>query len=180
VASPRDIAAAVARVRPAPPLATQAHGDPRVPPLAAQVGGDLLIRLTGADTIAIARLRRTTAGLEGELLISPANARFTYRIHVDAAGGATPLVNEFRPATAAADSAPVPQAAVRFTGDSAIGDSPGGGVAAQGLRVVRAGRGVGAPTMAVAPPDVRPRPAPPTRRKRWPCRPRRDAPWSRR
>lgn len=97
------------------------------PPVAAQGGGDLLLLLAGADTIARERVRRTDTALEGELLMPTANARFTYRIEVDARGGATRLVNDYRPATADTGSPPVQHAVVRFTGDSAIGEVTGGG-----------------------------------------------------
>ncbi len=53
----------------------------------------------GGDTISVERFTRTAQRLEGELLISSANARFTYAIDVDAEGGATRLVNEYRQAS---------------------------------------------------------------------------------
>jgi hypothetical protein len=73
------------------PRALPAQGAPR---------GDLLVLLSGSDTIAAERVTRTRARLDGELLIKPANARFTLRVDVDAQGGATLLVNDYRPATA--------------------------------------------------------------------------------
>lgn len=91
-------------------------------------GGDMLVLLSGTgDTIAVERFTRTPRRLEGELLIPSGNARFTYAIDVDAAGGATRLVNDYRQASAARTSEPLQHADVRFTGDSAIVELSGGG-----------------------------------------------------
>lgn len=90
--------------------------------------GDLLVLLSGTgDTIAVERFSRSARRLEGELLIPSANARFTYAVDVDADGGATRLVNDYRQASALPTSDPLQHADVRFTGDSAIAELSGGG-----------------------------------------------------
>lgn len=89
--------------------------------------GDLLILISGDDTVAVERVRRVGNRLDGELLIKAANARFTYSVEVDAEGGATRLYNAYRPASADTASEPLQRAIVRFTGDSAIADISGGG-----------------------------------------------------
>ncbi|MEP7383730.1 MAG: alpha/beta hydrolase [Gemmatimonadota bacterium] len=100
------------------------------PRAAAQGGsqGDLLVLLSGGgDTISVERFTRTPGRLEGELLIASANARFSYAIDVDAQGGATRLVNEYRQATAPLSSEPLQHADVHFVRDSAIVELSGGG-----------------------------------------------------
>ncbi len=89
--------------------------------------GDLLILISGDDTVAVERIRRVAGRLDGELLIKAANARFTYSVEVDAEGGATRLTNAYRPAAADTSSEPLQRAVVRFTGDSAIAEMSGGG-----------------------------------------------------
>ncbi len=96
----------------------QAQGAPR---------GDLLLLLSGNDTISVERLVRTRTRLDTELLIKPASARFTLRVDVDAQGRATSLTNDVRTATADASSAPAQHAEARFTGDSVIIDITGTG-----------------------------------------------------
>ncbi len=53
------------------PRPTRAQGAP---------GSDLLVLLAGNDTIAIERFTRSRAGLDVEMLIKPASARFTRRL----------------------------------------------------------------------------------------------------
>lgn len=91
----------------------QAQGAPR---------RDLLLLLSGNDTISVERLVRTRTRLDTELLIKPASARFTLRVDVDAQGRATSLTNDVRTATADPSSAPAQHAEARFTGDSVIVD----------------------------------------------------------
>lgn len=89
--------------------------------------GDLLLLLSGNDTISVERLVRTRTRLDTELLIKPASARFTLRVDVDAQGRATSLTNDVRTASADASSAPAQHAEARFTGESVIVDITGNG-----------------------------------------------------
>jgi len=89
--------------------------------------GDLLILISGDDTVAVERVHRVAGRLDGELLIKAANARFTYSVEVDAEGGATRLYNAYRHASSDTASEPVQRAIVHFTGDSAIAEISGGG-----------------------------------------------------
>ena len=114
----------------ASPLLSSLLASPLASPLPAQASPkrDLLVLLSGGgDTISVERFTRTSRRLEGELLIASANARFTYAIDVDAEGGATRLVNDYRPAAAAPTSEPLQHADVRFTGDSVVAELGGGG-----------------------------------------------------
>jgi len=110
------VGAPVALLVPASPLAAQATN-----------GADILVLLAGSDTLAVERLQRTATRLEAELLVKPANARFTYTVEVDASAAATRLVNAFRQGTADRASAPAQSAEARFTGDSVFVDVSGGG-----------------------------------------------------
>jgi dienelactone hydrolase len=110
------VGAPVALFVPASPLAAQATS-----------GADILVLLAGSDTLAVERLQRTATRLEAELLVKPANARFTYTVEVDASAAATRLVNAFRQGTADRASAPAQSAEARFTGDSVFVDVSGGG-----------------------------------------------------
>lgn len=89
--------------------------------------GDLLVLISGTDTISMERVRRVAGRLDGELLLKMANARFTYSVEVNADGGATRLTNAYRPAAADTASEPLQRAVVEFTGDSAIAEISGGG-----------------------------------------------------
>lgn len=88
---------------------------------------DLLILLAGNDTVSVERFSRTASRLDVELVVRPANARFTLGVDVAADGAAMRLQNAYRQASADVASPPAQSAEVRFTGDSVIVDVSGGG-----------------------------------------------------
>lgn len=88
---------------------------------------DLLILLAGNDTVSVERFSRTASRLDVELVVRPANARFTLGVDVAADGAAARLQNAYRQASADVASPPAQSAEVRFTGDSVIVDVSGGG-----------------------------------------------------
>lgn len=100
-------------------------------PLCAEAQGagrrDLLILLAGNDTVSVERFSRTASRLEGEIVVRPANARFTLGVDVAADGAALRLQNAYRQASADVASPPAQSADVRFTDDSVIVDVSGGG-----------------------------------------------------
>jgi dienelactone hydrolase len=83
---------------------------------------DLLLLLSGNDTISVERFVHSPTRLESELLIRSAGARFNFSVQLAPDGGATLLENAYRQASADPASPPIQSATVRFTGDSAIAE----------------------------------------------------------
>lgn len=110
---------------------------------AAAQGGErrsLFILLSGSgDTVSVERFSRAPTRLESELLVRPANARFTFSVDVGADGAALHLQNAYRQASADPSSTPVQGADVRFAGDSVIAELSGGGRSATQRFATRAG-----------------------------------------
>ena len=88
--------------------------------------GDMLVLTRGTDTIAVERLRRTTTRLDGELVIRPARARFSYALTMAPDGRAMKLENHYRSADADIASTPLQSAVLLFVGDSVFVDITAG------------------------------------------------------
>jgi hypothetical protein len=102
---------------------------------AQQPSDDMLVIMTGNDTIAVERVRRTPTRLDGELLLKTQKIRISYA-RASSGGRVVSLDNEFRRADAEPSSKPLQTANFRFLGDSAIaeikaGDGAGAGSADQ-------------------------------------------------
>lgn len=90
--------------------------------LPAQQADEMLVVTSGADTIAVERVRRTASRLDGELLIKGAKVRFSYAARLAGVGRVLQLENEFRRADADPASKPQQTATLAFLGDSVIVD----------------------------------------------------------
>lgn len=93
--------------------------------LAAELNGqtdDMLVIMSGSDTIAIERTRRTASRLDGELLLKQQKIRISYAARLVGVGRVVSLDNEFRRADADAASKPLQTVNITFVGDSAFAE----------------------------------------------------------
>ena len=67
---------------------------------AQQADDDMLVIMSGSDTIAVERVRRTASRLDGELLIKAQKFRISYAARLAGVGRVMSLDNEFRQAGA--------------------------------------------------------------------------------
>ena len=91
--------------------------------------------MSGADTIAVERVRRTPTRLDGELLLKAQKIRISYAARLVGVGRVVSLDNEFRQANAEASSKPLQTVNFIFLGDSAIADITSGEAPAQIQRI---------------------------------------------
>src|SRR5512134_740016 len=68
---------------------------------------DMLVIVSGNDTIAVERVRRTSSRLDGELLIKQQKIRISYAARLVGVGRVVSLDNEFRRGDADAASKPL-------------------------------------------------------------------------
>lgn len=104
--------------------------------LPAQQADDMLVLTTGADTIAVERLRRTPTRLDGELLIIGPKARVSFAAQLVTVGRVMEFTSEFRRADADPASKPQQSAVLHVLGDSVIIDigAPGGTTTTQRIK----------------------------------------------
>jgi len=96
---------------------------------------DMLVIMTGKDTIAVERVRRTATRLDGEMLLKAQKIRISYAARLVGAGRVVSLDNEFRRGDADAASKPLQTANFNFLGDSAIAEIKAGDNPAQTQRI---------------------------------------------
>lgn len=80
----------------------------------------LVLTHTGADTIAIERVSRSAARLEGDLVVRSGGVRVVYRADLDAEGDVTRFVLTQRRASDASDATPQFSGDITFVDDSAF------------------------------------------------------------
>ena len=103
--------------------------------LPAQTNDDMLVIMTGKDTIAVERIRRSATRLDGELLLTGQKVRISYAARLAGVGRVMSLDNEFRRADALPSSKPLQTANFVFMGDSAIAEIKAGEAAPQTQRI---------------------------------------------
>jgi dienelactone hydrolase len=101
---------------------------------AQQASDDMFVIMTGNDTIAVERVRRSASRLDGELLLKAQKVRISYGARLSG-GRVLTLDNEFRRADADPASKPLQTANFRFIGDSTIAEIQAGDAPVQVQRI---------------------------------------------
>ena len=96
---------------------------------------DMLVIMSGTDTIAVERVRRTPLRLDGELLMKAQKIRISYAARLAGVGRVVTLDNEFRRGDADAASKPLQVVNFAFVGDSVIAEIKSGDAPAQIQRI---------------------------------------------
>ncbi len=81
---------------------------------------DMLVVTSGADTIAVERVRRTASRLDGELVVRNMKARISYVARLAGVGRVVQMESVFRQADAGPAGKPLQSATLNFLGDSVI------------------------------------------------------------
>ncbi|HKP28273.1 MAG TPA: alpha/beta fold hydrolase [Gemmatimonadales bacterium] len=102
---------------------------------AQQPADDMLVIMTGSDTIAVERVRRTPNRLDGELLLKQQKVRISYAAKLVGVGRVISLDNEFRRGDADLSSKPLQTVSFMFLGDSAIAEIKAGDAPVQNQRI---------------------------------------------
>jgi dienelactone hydrolase len=103
--------------------------------LPAQTGDEMLVIMSGKDTVAVERVRRTATRLDGELLLKGQKIRISYAARLAGPGRVVSLDNEFRQAGTDPSSKPLQLVNFMFVGDSAFAEIKAGDAPPQVQRI---------------------------------------------